>query len=142
MICAVLLCVLLGHDNFQVRQAAEDSLAIMGVLAIPALQVAMESRDAEVASRAARLLDPMVADYAIVPYIDSIPPDFPSAALIIATYRSKAWEAGFMSNQWEEDYPQDREAGRLFVQEEKPSFELLCVMRKRTKCWMVNRRWE
>ena len=83
MLAAALLCALLAHQDFPIRQSAHDAIEHLGALAQPALTLATGSADPEVASRACRLLDRLKVEtdptalwlrsFLGLPYCDSLP---------------------------------------------------------------------
>lgn len=52
---AAILVALLGHDNFQIREEAEQKLKELGCAALPVLNYGAKSEDVEIATRSNRL---------------------------------------------------------------------------------------
>ena len=113
---------LLGHPQWRVREAAAHALKAAFLAdeerLLPLVRAAAGHEDAEVADRAAGVLAlyyrVLPTGYPVLPWLDSLPPDYPDRAAVVSRYVGRAgwgcWPAA-------PDFPAYREATRLYVRD-------------------------
>lgn len=120
LFCTILITSL-GDERWPVREAAHASLAQLGDLPLPFLDLASRDPDPEIRWRAHRLIElrldsvcrSFLARLPVVPWIDSLPLDYPERDELISRYLGPCSDRPSGPPDW----PQHRAATRGMVRD-------------------------
>jgi hypothetical protein len=128
----------LDSNRFAIRQKASENLMALDELAIPKVKKALENKDISLEQK--RRLEQIVenyynnilpTDWSKLPWIDSLPAEYPERQNIITTYLNKARGGGW-NDPGAPEYAAYREATRMWVRDEleagKSKRELIKLM--------------
>lgn len=162
----LLLIAFLDHGSFAVREYSERNLVKLSYVAKPFIQEARERQNSlEINTRLDRILDTIevkakvyvdceriLRQFDPVPYLDTLPNDFPRHGEVHWKFKQRALDAGIPNDRRENgflDYPADREATKLWVRSmveegmpEEVLIWILGIMNDRSKRFMLIHKWE
>lgn len=146
-----LLIALLGHNDFQTREAATLALSHLGRKAELHLEIAAGSKDPEVRHRALNLVIPLrlkwldahLKERPTLPWLDSLPLDYPERAAVISNFFQSREPANDRDDEPHRGYRAATRAYLKFLIADGVSrgdvLELLRKMDERCPAWQGNR---